>query len=219
MLQFALVEIRGLPEHIALKLFQCLAEILTHAFASSGEGVESILDTSHLFFQALAALFQVWKIGGRRLSGVGIAWAGNPNLPNDHIRSVDLQSLTALFATPGVQFFSLQKDLREADAQILAANARVFDAGREFSDFTDTTAAISNMDLVISVDTSVAHLAGALGKAVWVLLPFSPDWRWLLDRSDSPWYPTARLFRQPGIGDWDSVLAQVREALSAQCQK
>ena len=82
------------------------------------------------------------------------------------------------------------------------------------NDFSDTAAAVAQLDLVISVDTSVAHLAGALGKPVWVLLPFCPDWRWLLERDDSPWYPTARLFRQPRIGDWDSVIAQVGDALT-----
>jgi len=82
----------------------------------------------------------------------------------------------------------------------------------QFVRFTDTAAAVSNVDLVISVDTSVAHLAGALGKPVWVLLPLCPDWRWLLDRDDSPWYPTARLFRQPDIGDWESVVGRVRGA-------
>ena len=84
--------------------------------------------------------------------------------------------------------------------------------GDELADFSDTAALVHLMDLVITVDTSVAHLAGALGKEVWILLPFSPDWRWLLGRSDSPWYRSARLFRQPKIGDWDSVLAELSKA-------
>ena len=90
----------------------------------------------------------------------------------------------------------------------------MLDIGRDFDDFADTAAAVALVDLVISVDTSVAHLAGALGKPVWVLLPFCPDWRWLIERDDSPWYPSARLFRQPRIGDWDAVTAQVARELA-----
>ena len=145
---------------------------------------------------------------------VGLVWSGNANHGDDGNRSVALARVASLFDTPNVQFISLQKELREADAQLLAQDLRVADLGREFGDFHDTAAAVAALDLVISVDTSVAHLAGALGKPVWVLLPFCPDWRWLLDRDDSPWYPTARLFRQPGIGDWESVMDRVRQELT-----
>jgi ADP-heptose:LPS heptosyltransferase len=99
-------------------------------------------------------------------------------------------------------------------SRLLAADPRLTDIGRHFGDFTDTAAAVALVDLVISVDTSVAHLAGALAKPVWVLLPLCPDWRWLTERDDSPWYPSARLFRQPAIGDWESVIEQVRGALA-----
>ena len=114
----------------------------------------------------------------------------------------------------GVQLVSLQNEVRGQDESVLAANSQVLHFGRELRDFSETAALVSALDLVISVDTSVAHLAGALGKPVWILLPFAPDWRWLLDREDSPWYPTARLFRQPRIGDWDSVIAGVRQELT-----
>ena len=140
---------------------------------------------------------------------VGLVWSGNATHRDDHNRSIALAKVAGLFGTPGVQFFSLQKDLREADAQLLAADARVIDLARDFGDFRDTAAAAALMDVVISVDTSVAHLAGALARPVWVLLPLCPDWRWLTGRNDSPWYPTAKLFRQPAIGDWDSVVADV----------
>ena len=145
---------------------------------------------------------------------VGIAWSGNATHRDDHNRSIAFARLAPLFDIAGVQFLSLQKDPRAADAELLAAEPRLVDLTRQFGDFSDTAAAVAAMDLVIAVDTSVAHLAGALGKPVWVLLPLCPDWRWLIDRDDSPWYPTARLFRQPAIGDWDSVVARVGGALA-----
>ena len=108
---------------------------------------------------------------------------------------------------------SLQKDVRDADAAVLREREEILHFGDALKDFSDTAALISNLDLVISVDTSVAHLAGALGKPVWVLLTYVPDWRWLLDRDDSPWYQTARLFRQDDARTWDDVIARVRKAL------
>ena len=109
----------------------------------------------------------------------------------------------------------------EAAEQIegLSEGMVVTNLGEEFEDFTDTAGVIENLDLVISVDTAVVHLAGAMGKPVWTLLPFAPDWRWLLDREDSPWYPTMRLFRQQKRGDWDSVFTRVRDALSTMVAK
>jgi tetratricopeptide (TPR) repeat protein len=150
----------------------------------------------------------------RRALRVGLVWSGSATHKDDHNRSIAFAGLAPLFAAADVEFVSLQRDLREADGQLLAAEPRVLDIGRDFDDFTDTAAAVALVDLVISVDTSVAHLAGALGKPVWVLLPFCPDWRWLTERDDSPWYPSARLFRQPRIGDWDTVLAQVARELA-----
>jgi ADP-heptose:LPS heptosyltransferase len=117
-----------------------------------------------------------------------------------------------LFAVENVTFFSLQKGDAATELQSVPPNT-IIDLGQYFDDFVDTAAAIQEMDLVISVDTSVAHLAGALGRPVWTLLPFVPDWRWLLNREDSPWYPTMRLFRQPALGDWVSVIKRVSEEL------
>ncbi len=110
-------------------------------------------------------------------------------------------------------FFLLQKVVRAIDAPFVAGLANVTDLSPQLSNFAETAAVIANLDLVITVDTSVAHLAGALGKPVWILLPFAPDPRWFLERSSSPWYPTARLFRQPTIGNWDSVIEDVNRAL------
>jgi tetratricopeptide (TPR) repeat protein len=145
---------------------------------------------------------------------VGLVWSGGVANPNNHARSIALDRFAPLLQVPGVTFVSLQREYREHD---LAGLSRlpVERIDEAIADFGDTAAAIAQCDLVISVDTSVAHLAGALGKPVWLLLAFVPDWRWLLDRTDSPWYPTARLFRQDKIGDWDGVIAQVAEALSS----
>ena len=125
------------------------------------------------------------------------------------MRLSSLLSLLDINAT----FVSLQKDVRAGDAAELKARSDLQHFGDELKDFSDTAALISNLDLVISVDTSVVHLAGALAKPVWVLSPFIPDWRWLLDREDSPWYPTARLFRQDDSRSWDNVITSVHAAL------
>jgi tetratricopeptide (TPR) repeat protein len=146
---------------------------------------------------------------------VGIAWAGNPGFKGDQTRSIGLARFSPLLAVAGIEFLSLQRDLRDGDRDILRNNSHVIQVGDAIEDFGDTAAIISSVDLVISSDTSVAHLAGAMGKPVWVLLQYVADWRWLLDRSDSPWYPTARLFRQPEIDDWDSVVARLAVELTA----
>ncbi|WP_222619305.1 tetratricopeptide repeat protein [Undibacterium hunanense] len=144
---------------------------------------------------------------------IGIVWSGNPLLRNDKYRSIHLQRLSELLITGDHHFFLLQKEIRSVDAPFLSDLKNVTDLRSHLVDFSETAAVIANLDLVITVDTSVAHLAGALGKPVWIMLPFSPDFRWLLDRNDSPWYPTARLFRQSEIGDWDSVIKDLKRAL------
>lgn len=146
---------------------------------------------------------------------VGLAWSGNPTHRNDHNRSLPLSRLAPLVDTPSVGLVSLQRDLRDADRLTIKTLQQIAACGEELADFADTAALIERLDLVIAVDTAVAHLAGALGKPLWVLLPHVADWRWLIDRTDCPWYPTARLYRQPAIGDWDSVLARLRSDLTA----
>jgi tetratricopeptide (TPR) repeat protein len=145
---------------------------------------------------------------------VGLAWAGSREHRNDRRRSMRLAQLAPLFGIDGIAWFSLQKGDAEREIAALSdSRAPVpLPAG---SDFDDTAAKVAALDLVISVDTSVAHLAGALALPVWILLPFAPDWRWLLARNDSPWYPTATLFRQPRPGDWDAVVREVAAALVA----
>ncbi|MCU0541345.1 MAG: tetratricopeptide repeat protein [Oscillatoriaceae cyanobacterium Prado104] len=153
-----------------------------------------------------------FNINDRGNLKVGIVWSGNPKHSLNQVRSFPLNLLRKLLAIPGADFYSLQKDLTEGDRALLQQLPAV-DASPYLNDFADTAAVIAELDLVISVDTSVAHLAGAMGKQVWVLLAFVPDWRWLLDREDSPWYPTARLFRQEKPGDWESVFDRAAVAL------
>ncbi|HTV48209.1 MAG TPA: tetratricopeptide repeat protein [Phycisphaerae bacterium] len=145
---------------------------------------------------------------------VGLVWAGNSTHKNDRNRSMKLSSLALLGQVSGVHFFSLQKGEAAAQARTPPAGLELVDWTDELKDFADTAALIANLDLVITVDTAVAHLAGAMGKRVWTLLPFIPDWRWMLGREDSPWYPTMRLFRQGIRGDWDGVIKRVVHALS-----
>jgi hypothetical protein len=142
---------------------------------------------------------------------VGLVWGGAKTHPRDAERSIPLDALAALNRLHGVRLFSLQKDI----ARQASAATGWIDFTAELHDFAETAALTANLDLVIGVDTAVVHLAGALGKPAWTLLPHSPDWRWLLGRDDSPWYPTMRLFRQAVPGDWSGVIGRVVELLQA----
>jgi tetratricopeptide (TPR) repeat protein len=153
------------------------------------------------------------RLGPRDRPRIGLVWSGNPRHRDDRHRSIELNALSPLFDFAAT-FVSLQKDLRAGDEAVLQERSHILNLGSSLVTFAHTAALISHLDLVISVDTSVAHLAGALGRPVWVLLPFVPDWRWLLDREDSPWYPTARLFRQNHAREWHGVVHRVRSALS-----
>jgi tetratricopeptide (TPR) repeat protein len=144
---------------------------------------------------------------------VAIVWAGNAAHANDRNRSLPFAKLAPLWAGGGARLVSLQRDPRASEAEALAA-APVLHLGRELADFDDTAAVLACCDLVIAVDTSVAHLAGALGRPLRVLLPFSADWRWTRDAGRSPWYPSARLYREPRPGDWDDVIARVAKDLA-----
>jgi tetratricopeptide (TPR) repeat protein len=154
---------------------------------------------------------------------VGLVWAGG-NRPhvaelrkNDARRSVALDALRPILDVPHVQFYSLQKGpAAQQLTQMPELGQHIIDYTDELADFADTAALVANLDLVISVDTSSAHLAGAMGKTVWILNRFDTCWRWMLERTDSPWYPSAQLFRQPALGDWNSVIGSVRDALAAQ---
>ncbi len=136
---------------------------------------------------------------------VGIAWAGNPLHSGDRYRSIPFAQWLPLLELEGIEFHSLQKQREESRC----GHARLIDHTGELHDLADTAAYVSALDLVITVDTAVAHLAGAMGKAVWTLLPVAPDWRWMLDRGDSPWYPGMRLFRQKRVGAWEDVIRAI----------
>jgi hypothetical protein len=147
---------------------------------------------------------------GRR---IGLAWAGNPEHRNDRRRSLPLAALAPLFALPDTAWYSLQKGAAARAVESVPA-ARALIPLAPDNTFDDTAALVAELDLVVSVDTSIVHLAGALGRRTFVLLPFAPDWRWSLDAADSAWYPTARLVRQPRAGDWDAVVRAVVAALA-----
>ena len=144
---------------------------------------------------------------------IGLAWAGGTTHKDDRARSMPLATLAPLAEAPGVQFYSLQVGPAAVQAKTPPAGLALHDFSADLQDFADTAALIENLDLVISVDTAVAHLAGALGKPVWTLLPFSADWRWLTQRDDSPWYPSMRLFRQSRRSNWEDVVHRVADAL------
>ena len=155
------------------------------------------------------------RLGPRGKPRIGIAWAGNPAQRNDHNRSMAFRHLAPLLEMD-FEFHCLQKDLRPTDAEALARFPKLRRWDNELRDFADTAALANTLDLVVSVDTSIAHLAGALGRPTWILLTWMADYRYFLDRDDSPWYPTARLFRQPRVGDWDAVIESVRLALAGE---
>jgi ADP-heptose:LPS heptosyltransferase len=162
------------------------------------------------------AIVEEWRsrlapLGNRKK--IGLVWGGNPMHTNDHNRSIPLPLFAPLAEIKDAAFISIQKG--EPAKQKPPAGLELIDHTTDLIDYADTAGLIANLDLVISADTSVAHLAGALGKPVWTLLPHHPDLRWLLDRPDTPWYPTMRLFRQKSAGDWGDLMQRVATALNA----
>ncbi|MBL6457433.1 tetratricopeptide repeat protein [Belnapia sp. T6] len=168
------------------------------------------------YLRAEPAALPRWR---ERLAGlpgplrVGLVWAGNPEHRNDRHRSIASHQLAPLWAVAGVSWVSLQVGARAAALRGEAPNGAVLDLAPELTDLAETAAAMAQLDLVVTVDTAAAHLAGALGRPVWTMLPALPDWRWLLEREDTPWYPTMRLFRQTRFGDWSGVVERVAGAL------
>jgi Tfp pilus assembly protein PilF len=187
---------------------QCSLVSLPLAFATELDSIPANVP----YLKTERALVEKWSLrlgphDGRKR--VGIAWAGNPAHYNDRNRSIPLVELNPLLNKNNVTFFSLQKEKRPGD--LLPPS--VTDFSVELTDFAETAAFIENLNLVITVDTSIAHLTGAIGKPTWLLLPFVTDWRWLLDRDNSPWYPTMRLFRQRGLGNWKEPVEAIARML------
>lgn len=182
------------------------------AFKTSLETIPST--TPYLKPDAESVAKWTARLGPADRLRVGLAWSGGTLLANDQNRSIPLQRLSPLFQLP-VDWICLQKEIRDPDRAELARLRGLRHFDEAIDDFSDTAALTELCDVVISVDTVVAHLAGALGKRLWLLLPFGPDWRGLIDREDSPWYPTAKLFRQPALGDWDSPIERVKRAIES----
>jgi hypothetical protein len=151
-------------------------------------------------------------LGPRTRPRIGLCWSGNPLHANDAMRSIPLAMLASLASIPGIELVSLQPEVRETD-EIPLADAGIVDYREILTDFSQTAALVSELDLVVAVDTSISHLAGALGIPTWILLPFNADWRWMEGSSRSPWYPQATLFRQPAPGAWQPVLEDVEARL------
>ena len=172
------------------------------------------------YLAARAGVTERWRRNFEGMSGlkVGFTWTGNPRHVNDLRRSIELSKLAPLLDVPGVTWVSLQVG-RQEPALTELAGGRIVDLAPQLTDFAETAGAMMNLDLVITVDTVVSHLAGALGRPAWVMLPFSPDWRWMLEREDSPWYPSLRLYRQSASSDWEGVIARVANDLAALAAK
>jgi len=203
-----------LPRKAALPPFDfhCPLLSLPLAFRTDLDTIPSDAGYVHSDQQKTAEWRQ--RLGRKRKPRIGLVWSGGTKHARDAERSIPLSELIPLLAD-GFEFVCLQKEVRKTDLAVLRKHPEIRHFGPQLEDFTDTAALCGLMDLVISVDTSVAHLAGAMGRPLWMLLPWVPDWRWLLDRDDSPWYPSARLFRQPEPGDWTTVIKRVRAELAA----
>jgi tetratricopeptide (TPR) repeat protein/ADP-heptose:LPS heptosyltransferase len=193
--------------------FHCPIMSLPLAF---GTRLETIPASASYLPQPDEARIRTWedRLGHRDRPRIGLVWSGSLGHRNDHNRSIRLQTFSCLIV-PGATFVSLQTDPRPDDELFLRERTDIIDHTRHLTDFAETAALVSCLDLVITVDTSVAHLAAALGRPTWILLPAVPDWRWLLDRKDSPWYPTVRLFRQTAARSYEPVLDRIQAELKS----
>jgi tetratricopeptide (TPR) repeat protein len=209
--------VKAIGEELPAVDYQLPLMSLPQMFATRPDTIPS----PQAYLRAGAHLRQHWahfleqgREGARPLR-IGIVCSGNAGNHNDRRRSIPLEAFAPLLEIPNAEFFLLQPELRRRDADWLQTTPALRWPGRELQTFDDTAALIANLDLVVGVDTAAVHLAGALGVPVWILLSHAADWRWLLERDDSPWYASARLFRQTTAGDWDTVMTRVRKELPA----
>ena len=207
-----------IPRGDPLPSFDCHCPLLSLPLAFATELATIPADTPYLAADDKAAARWREHLPMDR-PRVGVAWSGERSHDNDLNRSLRLETLLPLLDLPGITFVSLQHAMREEDAGVLRSCPDIIRIGEEFNDFADTAAAIDGMDAVVSADTAVAHLAGAMGKPLFLLLPFAADFRWLRERPDSPWYPTAQLYRQPKFGDWTSVVETLCHRLGRDIQR
>ncbi len=191
--------------------YHCPLLSLPLAFKTNIDSIPS--STPYLFSDAKKVERWQVRLGLKSKPRIGLVWSGNPHFKGDHTRSIPLAEFVKLLPAGDFQFISLQKEIRDSDKEFLRSRPDVLFFGDELSDFTDTAALCECVDLVVSTCTSVPHLSCALGRPTWILLSYRPDWRWLLGRNDSPWYPTAKLYWQEKIGDWDGLFGQVKNDL------
>jgi tetratricopeptide (TPR) repeat protein len=198
-------QVAGSGEALPRYDYHCPLMSLPLVFGTTLENIPAAVP----YLSADEAKVAEWRarLGPARGRRIGLAWSGNPEHKNDRNRSIALEMLAPVLKLDA-EFISVQKEVRPSDQAALDTYG-IRHYGEALRDFEDTAALLMSMDLVIAVDTAVAHLAGALGRPVWILLPYAPDWRWLLGREDSPWYPTARLFRQAALGDWDHPVQRI----------
>jgi tetratricopeptide (TPR) repeat protein len=193
--------------------YYCPLMSLPYAFKTELDTIPAKVPYLH----APSALAAHWaeKLKEFHSPRIGIAWSGNPKYVSDFNRTIDFKALRPYLDATNLHFFSLQKNVRAEDVELLSNAGNITDLAPHLNNFADTAAIVANLDLIISADTSVAHLAGALGRPVWIMIPYTPDSRWLTNRTDSPWYPTARLFRQSRPRDWISVFKELQAALES----
>jgi ADP-heptose:LPS heptosyltransferase len=193
--------------------YYCPILSLPLAFRSNLLSIPSINNALNISLDPAIRTFWQSKVMSNANPLIGLTWSGNAEHQNDHNRSILLSDILD-YLPSHFNYICLQKEIRSSDQFILDSSPHLLNFSNEIQDFTDTAALISCLNCVITVDTSVAHLSGTLGVKTLLLLPYSPDWRWLLNRNDSPWYPSMRLYRQKEIGNWKGVLEQVSSDLS-----
>ena len=195
-------------EHVPKFDYQCPLMSLPLAFKTDINSIPA--SKSYIKCSPDKILQWAEKLGEKLKLRIGIAWSSTSDFAHDANRSLSLAELLLALPPNNFEYICLQKVIKESDQETLKSNPQIKFFGEELHDFSDTAALIENLDLVITTCTSIPHLSGALGKETWLLLSFTPDWRWLLEREDSPWYPTAKLYRQDKIGDWGDALERVK---------